>query len=194
MITSTSLQSAHEHRRIEPLRSSPLVILKLLCATGSFEPDRPNLKGTVVPSDASVCLDRSAGCVRKPCFLSLMPGEDRPVRRARKCVLAACHQWQIAGDVLVLVMVELLTNAYTHARLTPGGQVLVRVHWRKQANEFVLEVVVPQPRFDLPEAAVSDPHAESGRGLAMVRELSREFSCEERTPGFQTFTVVLAAA
>ncbi|MFJ8743721.1 ATP-binding protein [Embleya sp. NPDC127516] len=147
-----------------------------------------------MPTDASTYLDRPNACARATWLLHLKPGLDQPVKWAREHVQAACEQWQVAGDDLVLVMAELLTNAYTHARLTPGKRVLVRIHWRKHVNEMILEVVVPQPRFELPEPAEPDPDAESGRGLAMVRSLTRTFSCEEHTPGLQTFTAILAAA
>lgn len=116
------------------------------------------------------------------------------MERARALALAACRAWQVDGDDLVLVMVEILTNAFKHAVLSPDGRVLVRIYWRKHSAEIVLDVVVPQTRFELPESVDLDWEEESGRGLTIVRNLARTFSCEEHAPGHLTFTAVVEAA
>ncbi|MGC0418604.1 ATP-binding protein [Embleya sp. AB8] len=147
-----------------------------------------------MPSDASVCLVRPTLYAWTACLLNLAPGEYRPVERARACALVACRNWRVDGGDLVLVIAELLTNAFEHAGLVGEQRVLVRICWRRHLAELELEVVVPQTGFVLPEFGDVDPDAESGRGLVIVRNLVRTFSCEERTPGQQVFRAVLDAA
>ncbi|WP_161359412.1 ATP-binding protein [Streptomyces sp. SID3343] len=118
--------------------------------------------------------------------------DGAPVKTARQHVHAACEEWGVDGADLELVLAELLNNAFQHAELADDDPVWVLVHIRAGGGEIVIEIVVPQAEFELPNHD-QDVAAEGGRGLQIVSNLTRVFHCERRSPYHQAFIAVLAA-
>lgn len=73
-----------------------------------------------------------------------------------------------------LVLTELVTNAYEHG----GGADTVRLCWTHDPCRVTIEVDDRSER--LPVARVAAPDARDGRGLHMVRQLSRTWGALER--------------
>jgi len=73
-----------------------------------------------------------------------------------------------ARDDLVLVAIELGTNAVRHTASGRGGQFVVEIIWRSSAVRVIVadDGAATEPRL------ISDPLAESGRGLLVVQALA----------------------
>lgn len=143
-------------------------------------------------STASICFASALNPSLTDCFW-VTSSSGMPVKQARDRAIQACARWQVDGGDLALVLAELLNNAFEYGGLGTTDRVTVRILWRKHLREFELVIVVPQPACDLPELS-EDVDAENGRGLTLVRALTREFACVEHCRGYQTLTAVLDAA
>ncbi|TML38891.1 MAG: response regulator [Actinobacteria bacterium] len=96
---------------------------------------------------------------------------------ARRFVAAALDQWR-ASDVIQLVQLlvtELVTNSVVHARSDVDVAVMLG------ARNIRVEVADSDPV--LPEPRDVDETATSGRGLALVRDLSERWGAEARADG-----------
>ncbi|MER8001206.1 ATP-binding protein [Streptomyces sp. NPDC095613] len=120
----------------------------------------------------------------------LLPRSETAPRRARQLTAAylaeECGERISAGQVAdaLLVVSELVTNATRHGRgdcrlrlSVADGEVVVEVHDSSPV----------QPRLRRPDSL-----AEGGRGIAMVRDLSRRFSVLGSPGGGKTVQAVLA--
>ncbi|QKW08740.1 ATP-binding protein [Streptomyces sp. NA04227] len=104
------------------------------------------------------------------------------VGRARRLLRAQAAAWQVpdeAAQTAVLLLSELVTNAYRHARVPAGRQ----IHARCELTPGALRIEVSDANNTLPSApaADADPYAESGRGLALVEMLAANWGVERRT-------------
>ncbi|MDX3068345.1 ATP-binding protein [Streptomyces scabiei] len=98
------------------------------------------------------------------------PAEPGAVRDARAVVRRQLHAWDLdaLGDITVLLVSELVTNALRHAT-GPIGVRLVRPSGPSSA--LLVEVSDPLP--DPPRERAADVDDESGRGLRLVACSSR---------------------
>ncbi|MFI1333842.1 ATP-binding protein [Streptomyces sp. NPDC020845] len=98
----------------------------------------------------------------------VLPAEPGAVRVVRSQVREALECWGLAplGDMTVLLVSELVTNALRHA----SGPIGVRMYARREraAGGPVLLVEVSDPLTDPPRERVATPEDESGRGLQLV--------------------------
>ncbi|NUU22425.1 MAG: ATP-binding protein [Streptomycetaceae bacterium] len=90
------------------------------------------------------------------------------VADVRHRVAAICRDHGVNPDELPLVAYELAVNAIRHGRKPAQVTVLTR------GNKLVVRVTDARP-CALPGPAATDTESETGRGLAIARELS-EFS------------------
>ncbi|GAQ61258.1 MULTISPECIES: ATP-binding protein [Streptomyces] len=98
------------------------------------------------------------------------PAEPGAVRDARAVVRRQLHAWDLdaLGDITVLLVSELVTNALRHAT-GPIGVRLVR----PSGPSGALLVEVSDPLPDPPRERAADVDDESGRGLRLVACSSR---------------------
>ncbi|MYT73731.1 MULTISPECIES: ATP-binding protein [unclassified Streptomyces] len=115
----------------------------------------------------------------------LMPqgaGAPRLARRLTRSFLAGCTD-DTAADA-ELVVTELVTNA------TRASDSHCRMSLRIDADELTVAVHDDGP--GLPRLRPPSQSAESGRGITLVRALSRRWSVEPHPQGGKTVRAVLA--
>ncbi|MCZ9337644.1 ATP-binding protein, partial [Streptomyces sp. TRM76130] len=80
------------------------------------------------------------------------------------------RDWDLdgVGDIAVLLVSELVTNALRHATGPIGVRLVAPA-----GPDGVLRVEVSDPLPDLPHERPADPEDESGRGLRMVAAAAR---------------------
>ncbi|MET7524694.1 ATP-binding protein [Streptomyces sp900116325] len=103
----------------------------------------------------------------------------RVVRIARSQVCRTLTGWGVpedAVDTAVLITSELITNAIRHC----DTRHLVHVCVRDDGAELLLEVSDQSP--NPPRPTVAPSHAESGRGLFLVRAAASGFGARHRYP------------
>ena len=93
------------------------------------------------------------------------PAEADAVRTARAVVRGRLHDWGLdsVGDIVALLVSELVTNALRHAT----GPIGVRIR-RSDGSPYTLLVEVSDPLPDPPRERAADADDESGRGLRLV--------------------------
>jgi anti-sigma regulatory factor (Ser/Thr protein kinase) len=106
------------------------------------------------------------------------PAEPGAVRAARSVVRSTLNEWELntVGDVTVLLVSELVTNALRHA----SGPIGVRI--RRNRNDALL-VEVSDPLPELPLARDARPDDEGGRGLQLVARTSRRWGTRRGRTG-----------
>ncbi|MGW1159056.1 ATP-binding protein [Streptomyces sp. NPDC002519] len=112
-----------------------------------------------------------------------LPRHARSVGRARTLLREQAASWKLPDEVTdtaVLLLSELMTNAYRHAKVPPGRE--MRARCVLEADRLRVSVTdadgtLPTP----PRQAASDD--ESGRGLALVAALAEEWGAEPRPGG-----------
>jgi anti-sigma regulatory factor (Ser/Thr protein kinase)/anti-anti-sigma regulatory factor len=100
----------------------------------------------------------------------LLRSSARAPAQARALVVDTCRRWGVAGDraaAAATVMSELVTNAVVHA----GSNIRVGL---ELAGAFLIVTVRDQSPVP-PSRRPARPGRESGRGLAIVAELSRSW-------------------
>jgi anti-sigma regulatory factor (Ser/Thr protein kinase) len=106
-----------------------------------------------------------------------LPNDDSAPSQARRAVRQTFGQWRLYScvDEAVLTVSELVTNAVRHG-LPPISLLL-----RRRTDQVRMDVADgrPEPLRRIPRAVGLD---ESGRGLAIVREISDDFG-SDRIPG-----------
>jgi serine phosphatase RsbU (regulator of sigma subunit)/anti-sigma regulatory factor (Ser/Thr protein kinase) len=112
---------------------------------------------------------------------------EQSARRVKRAVL--WHLGEIAEEssdlsLSEMILAEMIGNV---ARHTPGPA-KVTLLW--QGNTATLQVCDQGPAFDLPHDEAADPLAESGRGIFLMRSISRSFSVK-RTDAGNCVTAVL---
>jgi two-component sensor histidine kinase len=83
-------------------------------------------------------------------------------------------------DTAVLLLSELMTNAYRHARVSPGREIRVRCALGEDRR---LRVSVSDADDTMPTFRNPTPEDESGRGLILVTLLAETWGTEPRTNG-----------
>ncbi|MEV6531535.1 ATP-binding protein [Streptomyces sp. NPDC051639] len=111
-----------------------------------------------------------------------LPRHARSVGRARTLFQEQATSWKIPEEVTetaVLLLSELMTNAYRHAKVSPGRGI-----WARCAlDDDRLRVWVTDANDTLPEPRVASPDDESGRGLALVAALADDWGAAPREHG-----------
>ncbi|MDX3766388.1 MULTISPECIES: ATP-binding protein [unclassified Streptomyces] len=120
--------------------------------------------------------DKSTTDQRWQLWLTPFP---KTVSEARRQLRSALTDWQVpqeAVDTAVLITSELVTNAIRHC----DNQHLVHLQVTDDGAELLLEV--SDPSRNPPRPVVPPTHAESGRGLFLVRAAASAFGARHRDP------------
>ncbi|MBY8883877.1 ATP-binding protein [Streptomyces sp. PTM05] len=111
-----------------------------------------------------------------------LPRTPRSAGRSRALLRARAHDWKLAEDAIetaVLLVSELVTNACTHARSSPGREIGVRC----VLSGGRLRVEVSDAGDAWPKRREAGDEDESGRGLALVEALADAWDVEPRPYG-----------
>ncbi|MGY0024427.1 ATP-binding protein [Streptomyces sp. YJ-C3] len=114
-----------------------------------------------------------------------LPRHARSVGRVRKLFREQAASWALPEDIkdaAELLLSELATNAYRHAKV-PGREIRARAVLDREGGRLRLIVTDADgtPPAPLPQAPA--PGAESGRGLALVEALADTWGSEPRPCG-----------
>lgn len=109
-----------------------------------------------------------------------LPRHARSVGRARTLLREQATSWKLPDEVTetaVLLLSELLTNAYRHAKVSPGRE--IRARFALDGDR--VRVCVTDANDTLPVLRNASLDDESGRGLALVAALADDWgaSCRE---------------
>ncbi|MDX2849300.1 ATP-binding protein [Streptomyces sp. PA03-3a] len=107
-------------------------------------------------------------------------------RRQVSRVLAGWDVPEEAVDTAVLITSELVTNAIRYC----DTRHLVHVQITDDAAELLLEVSNPSRLY--PRPGIAPSHAESGRGLMLVRAAAADFGARDRDPVGKTVWATVA--
>ncbi|WP_327661951.1 MULTISPECIES: ATP-binding protein [unclassified Streptomyces] len=111
-----------------------------------------------------------------------LPHHARSVSRARLLFREQAASWALPQEVretAELLLSELMTNAYRHAKVPAGREIWARAI----LTEDRLRVLVTDASATLPMPRAVSVEAESGRGLALVAMLADEWGAEGRECG-----------
>ncbi|MEU5096731.1 ATP-binding protein [Streptomyces sp. NPDC020996] len=111
-----------------------------------------------------------------------LPRHARSVGRARALFREQAASWGLPQDVTdtaELLLSELMTNAYRHARVPAGREIRARC----LVTEDRVRVTVTDANDALPEPGLASLDDESGRGLALVAALADDWGAERRECG-----------
>ncbi|AJE85128.1 MULTISPECIES: ATP-binding protein [Streptomyces] len=112
----------------------------------------------------------------------MLPRHPRSVGRARRRLREQLDAWKVPEaltETAALLLSELMTNAYQHARATPGREILTRCELSAER----LRIEVSDAGDTLPEPRTVTVEEESGRGLALVAALSDNWGAQLRSCG-----------
>lgn len=110
------------------------------------------------------------------------PRHARSVGRARALVRAQAASWELpqaVTDTAELLLSELMTNAYRHAK-TPAGR---EIRARCELTDDRLRITVADANDALPTPGTASLDDESGRGLELVAALADDWGVERRECG-----------
>ncbi|MGW0884935.1 ATP-binding protein [Streptomyces sp. NPDC002671] len=111
-----------------------------------------------------------------------LPRHARSVSRARTLLREQATSWKLPDEVTetaVLLLSELMTNAYRHAKVSPGREIWTRVIL--ETDRLRVSVADANDRLPTPREASADD--ETGRGLHLVAALADNWGAEPRTCG-----------
>ncbi|MFC9468749.1 ATP-binding protein [Streptomyces coelicoflavus] len=113
-----------------------------------------------------------------------LPRHARSVGRARTLFREQAATWELPQDVTdtaELLLSELMTNAYRHAKVPAGREIWARCI----LTDDHLRITVTDADNTLPKPAPAPacPDDESGRGLALVATLADDWGVERRKCG-----------
>lgn len=111
-----------------------------------------------------------------------LPRHARSVGRARTLLREQATAWKLPDETTetaVLLLSELMTNAYRHAKVSPGRQIRTRC----TLDTGHLYVSVTDANDTLPTLREAAPDNESGRGLPLVAALADDWGAEPRVGG-----------
>ncbi|MQY13823.1 hypothetical protein SRB5_39790 [Streptomyces sp. RB5] len=102
-------------------------------------------------------------------------------RRRMRRELAEAGAGETAVDDAVLVLSELLSNSCRHARpLAGGGTSEVRASWALDSRGLITVAVTDGGGPTRPLPATPSVTAHGGRGLAIIRRLSKDWGVRDR--------------
>ncbi|WP_328501923.1 ATP-binding protein [Streptomyces sp. NBC_00457] len=111
-----------------------------------------------------------------------LPRHSRSVGRARTLLREQATSWKLPAELTetaVLLLSELMTNAYRHAKVSPGREIWARCLMaddRLRVSVTDANDTLPTPR----EARLDD---ETGRGLTLVTVLADAWGADPRPCG-----------
>ncbi|MGW3726889.1 ATP-binding protein [Streptomyces sp. NPDC000851] len=111
-----------------------------------------------------------------------LPRHARSVSRARALFREQAASWELPTDVTdtaELLLSELMTNAYRHAKVPAGREIWARC----VVSEGRLRITVTDANNTLPSPASACLDDESGRGLALVAGLADDWGAQKRDCG-----------
>ncbi|MGW7254053.1 ATP-binding protein [Streptomyces sp. NPDC054834] len=111
-----------------------------------------------------------------------LPRHARSVGRARALFREQAASWELPQDVTdtaELLLSELMTNAYRHARVPAGREIWARC----VVTEDRLRVTVTDANDTFPTPGAPSPDDESGRGLTLVAALADDWGAGGRECG-----------
>ncbi|MBL3665473.1 ATP-binding protein [Streptomyces sp. M2CJ-2] len=111
-----------------------------------------------------------------------LPRHARSVGRARALFREQAASWglpQDMTDTAELLLSELMTNAYRHAKVPAGREIRARC----ELTDDRIRITVTDADDTLPTPATACPDDESGRGLALVETLADDWGAELRESG-----------
>jgi anti-sigma regulatory factor (Ser/Thr protein kinase) len=111
-----------------------------------------------------------------------LPRHARSVSRARELFRDQAASWclpQEVTDTAELLLSELMTNAYRHAKVPPGREIRARC----EVTDDRLRVTVTDANDTLPTPGTPSLDDESSRGLTLVRTLADDWGTQRRTCG-----------
>lgn len=111
-----------------------------------------------------------------------LPRHARSVGRARALFREQAASWELPPDLTdtaELLLSELMTNAYRHARVPAGREIWARC----AVTEDRLRVTVTDANDTLPTPGAPSPDDESGRGLTLVAALADDWGAAGRERG-----------
>jgi len=111
-----------------------------------------------------------------------LPRHARSVGRARTLLREQATSWKLPDEVTetaVLLLSELMTNAYRHAKVSPGREIQARC----LLDDDRVRVWVTDANDTLPAPRNASPDDESGRGLALVATLADNWGATPRENG-----------
>ncbi|MFD8450802.1 MULTISPECIES: ATP-binding protein [Streptomyces] len=125
-----------------------------------------------------------------------LPRHARSVGRARALFREQAASWMLPQDVTdtaELLLSELMTNAYRHAKAPAGREIWARC----VLADGLLRITVTDANDTLPAPTTACLDDESGRGLALVATLADDWGSQRRRCGIGKevwFEVALAPA
>ncbi|MFC8346172.1 ATP-binding protein [Streptomyces sp. NPDC057280] len=114
-----------------------------------------------------------------------LPRHPRSVGRARALLRAQAADWKLPDaitDTAVLLLSELMTNAYRHAHVSPGREIRIRCAL-DDGDGHSLHVSVTDASDTMPTFRNPSPEDESGRGLILLTLLADEWGTAPRPHG-----------
>lgn len=111
-----------------------------------------------------------------------LPRHARSVGRARTLLREQATSWKLPDEVTetaVLLLSELMTNAYRHAKVPPGREIWARC----AVDEHRVRVWVTDANDALPTPRSASLDDETGRGLALVAALADDWGAASREEG-----------
>ncbi len=111
-----------------------------------------------------------------------LPRHARSVGWVRTLLREQATSWKLPDEVTdtaVLLLSELMTNAYRHAKVPAGREIWARCI----LEEDRLRISVTDANDTLPTPRDASPDDESGRGLTLVATLADKWGTEPRPCG-----------
>lgn len=112
-----------------------------------------------------------------------LPRHARSVGRARALLREQATSWKLPDEVTetaVLLLSELMTNAYRHAKVSPGREIWARCVLNGDGR---LHVSVTDASDTLPTPREASLEDETGRGIALVAALADDWGAAPRPCG-----------
>jgi signal transduction histidine kinase len=159
---ATRVQAGHPANRPQDLPRTAVLQWQRKAGTVTLERD--------VRNDATMLMNR------EPRVIALPAGPPSSIA-ARTFTQSILEQWQLAdlSDDVRLVVAELVTNAVRHA----SGPVSLTLQFRGQG----VHVEVTDDSSAMPSAKSLGDTGTSGRGLAIVAAISRDWGARELSTG-----------
>lgn len=151
--------------------------------------ERPQPCGAAKEKPLRVSLRPTARATGHPGYSQTLPCAAESAAEARKLVRVVLAAWGMdaLADDGALVVTELVSNAARHA-----GSRRIRVTVSRPATDAAeIAVIDSSPR--LPEARAAGPEEETGRGLALVDELTEDWGTESLPTGKRVWGLLTCA-